>query len=97
MPPSPLQIIGHTRLQMIGLHHSDEKNSREEEAICQFCDRAGFQAGDVIENVDGQTVSDFTDLIQIVQSKRVGEIITVAYRREGKQMKRDVELLPLNE
>lgn len=60
-------------------------------------DRAGFQVGDVIENVDGKTVSDFTDLIQIVQSKRVGEIITVAYRREGKQMKREVELSPLKE
>lgn len=58
-------------------------------------DRAGFQAGDVIEDVDGQTVSDFSDLIQIVQSKRVGEIVTVTYRREGKQMVREVELSTL--
>lgn len=58
-------------------------------------DRAGFLAGDVIENVDGQTVSDLSELSQIIQGKRVGEIIIVIYRREGRLMEREVELSPI--
>ena len=58
-------------------------------------DRAGFQTGDVIENVDGQTVSDFNELVQIIQSKRIGETVTITCRRDGKQLERQVKLSPI--
>lgn len=47
---------------------------------------AGMQADDVIVEVDGEAVSNLADLTEIMESKAVGEEITVTALRRGERM-----------
>lgn len=46
--------------------------------------RAGIKPGDIIENVDNDTVGEGKDLLRAVLQKPVGHEITVGVRRDGK-------------
>ena len=49
--------------------------------------------GDIIVSIDGETVSDFADLINyLISNTSVGEVVTLTILRDGKQMELDVTL-----
>jgi len=49
--------------------------------------------GDIIVGIDGETVSDFADLINyLISNTSVGEVVTLTILRDGKQMELDVTL-----
>lgn len=47
---------------------------------------AGLQSGDVVVNVDGQTVTGTTTLRNALASHKPGDVVTVVYQREGQTM-----------
>ena len=48
--------------------------------------------GDIILNVDGQDVNSLDDIYQVLDAKKVGEEVTVKYRRDGKVLTTKVRL-----
>ncbi len=54
--------------------------------------KAGLKAGDVIVNVDGKDVSTAQDLVQMIQSAKVGQSINVTYYRGDAKNTTDVVL-----
>ncbi|GII85864.1 hypothetical protein Ssi03_38540 [Sphaerisporangium siamense] len=49
-------------------------------------DKAGLKAGDVIMEIDGQPVSDQSELIVAIRSKAPGDTVTLKFRRDGRDM-----------
>lgn len=59
-------------------------------------DRFGrIYLGDIITKVDGKEVNSLDDIYQVLDSKKIGEIVSVEYRREGKTLSTKVTLQPL--
>ena len=55
-------------------------------------DRAGIQRGDVILGVDGTSVSDGDDLVEIIAATPVGDEVKIEILRDGKRKNLDVEI-----
>ncbi len=55
-------------------------------------DRAGLQSGDVIQAIDGETVSGPDDIQQAVQDTEVGTQLPLRLRRDGRNMNLEVEV-----
>ncbi len=55
-------------------------------------DRAGIAAGDVIVAIDGDPVRDYTDFHRAIETKAVGQTITVALRRGAQRVAIPVRL-----
>jgi peroxiredoxin len=55
--------------------------------------RAGLGAGDEVVGLDGNAVSDPTELISRIQSRGVGETLTLAVLRDGKERKVSLALV----
>ena len=53
---------------------------------------AGIQKGDIIVEVNGQSISDGGDLQRILQSKNVGDTLKVTILRDGNKRLLNVEL-----
>ena len=53
---------------------------------------AGLQTGDVITGIDGISVKSFDDLVAALKDRNVGDAVTVAYKRQGKNKKATVTL-----
>ena len=53
---------------------------------------AGLQTGDVITGIDGISVKSFDDLVAALKDRKVGDAVTVAYKRQGKNKKATVTL-----
>lgn len=51
--------------------------------------------GDIILSVDGQDVNGLDDIFQLLEQKKIGDIVTVKYRREGKVLTTKVTLQAL--
>jgi len=49
-------------------------------------DRAGFRAGDIIREVNGEAIQDESSLVSIVDDARVGDVLTVKVFRERKEL-----------
>jgi serine protease Do len=49
-------------------------------------DRAGFKPGDIILEVNGEEIPDESALVAIVDEARVGDVLQVKVRREGKEI-----------
>ncbi len=49
-------------------------------------ERAGFKPGDIILEVNGEEISDESSLVAIVDDARVGDVLRVKVRREGKEL-----------
>ena len=56
--------------------------------------RAGLQQGDAVLSVDGQAVNDETSLNYRVGTRRVGEVVTLRYARNGKVLTAEVAVQP---
>lgn len=48
--------------------------------------------GDVILKIDGKEVNNLDDIYQILETKKIGENVTVTYRRDGKELSTKVTL-----
>lgn len=51
--------------------------------------------GDIILSVDGQNVNGLDDIYQLLEQKKIGDSVTVKYRREGKVLTTTVTLQAL--
>lgn len=52
--------------------------------------------GDIITHVDGKEVNSLDDIYQILETKKIGDEVTVKYVREGKSNSAKVTLQPVN-
>ncbi len=59
--------------------------------------KAGLKAKDIITELDGKKVKDASALIKIVDAKKPGDEISIAYLREGKLSTAKTKLLPRSE
>ncbi len=55
-------------------------------------DDAGLQTGDVIVKIDDTKITDFDDLKVALKDKKPGDDIELSYKRQGKTIKKTVEL-----
>lgn len=55
-------------------------------------EKAGLQSGDRIVAIDGKEVSEYSDLSAQLQTKKVGQVVTVTYARNGEKHKAKVKL-----
>jgi S1-C subfamily serine protease len=53
---------------------------------------AGMEEGDIITALDGQRVSDYTSLTQVLAEKQIGQSVKVSYNRDGKSQSAEVAL-----
>ena len=51
--------------------------------------------GDIIISVDGQNVNNLDDIYQVLETKKIGDTVTVKYRREGKELETKIVLQAL--
>jgi S1-C subfamily serine protease len=51
--------------------------------------------GDVITHVDNQEVNNLDDIYQVLEKRKVGDVVEVRYRREGKEQRTKVTLQPI--
>lgn len=54
-----------------------------------------LEAGDIIHSVDDVPVRNSSDLLSYLKGKNAGDIVTVAFQRDGKKKSGDIELIPL--
>jgi len=47
--------------------------------------KAGLKAGDIITSVDGQSIKDGDELVNIISAKKPGSTVKIGYLRNGKQ------------
>jgi S1-C subfamily serine protease len=51
--------------------------------------------GDVLLSVDGQPVNNLDDIYQVIDKKKIGDLVDVSYRRDGKTFSAKVKLKAL--
>jgi serine protease Do len=49
-------------------------------------DKVGFKVKDLIEKLDGKTVSSYDDIVDVLKKKKEGEEVTVDFLRAGSPM-----------
>jgi len=55
-------------------------------------ERAGLREKDIITEIDGEKIGKTSDLFQKIRSHKPGDVVSIAFLREGKYGKADVEL-----
>jgi S1-C subfamily serine protease len=45
--------------------------------------KAGLQTGDIVTKIDGQKMTDTNDLAKVIQTKKIGDTVTLEYYRDG--------------
>lgn len=68
------------------ISHVDEKGSAAKAGLKGMTqDRLGrIYLGDIILSVDGQDVNNLDEIYQVLDKKKIGDVVEVKYRREGK-------------
>lgn len=46
--------------------------------------KAGLLKGDILKSIDGNTLGDFSDLVDFMQSAEVGQRVSISYERDGR-------------
>ena len=82
-PPAPLAFEGTTARSL----PPETKSSAGGPAA-----KAGFKAGDVLLEVGGQKTDDLRALLQVLQSKKPGDTVTVHFLRDGKRQAINLKL-----
>jgi PDZ domain-containing protein len=54
-----------------------------------------LEAGDIIKQVDRVPVRKSSDLFSYLKGKRAGDVVTVAFSRDGNEKRKHIELIPL--
>ena len=47
--------------------------------------KAGLRGGDIVTALDGQPINGPEELIVAVRSKNVGDVVSLTYKRDGKE------------
>lgn len=47
-------------------------------------EEAGLKKGDVLRKIDGNTLEDFSDLVEFMQQTEVGQQVAITYERDGR-------------
>ena len=55
-------------------------------------EKAGLKPNDDIKAIDGQVVNEFSELAKMLDSYKIGDVITITVEREGKLMEFEVKL-----
>lgn len=55
-------------------------------------DKAGLQEKDIITKIDDQAIDEKNDLVTVLGTKKVGEVVTLTVLRDGKELTIDVKL-----
>ncbi|HEX2053088.1 MAG TPA: PDZ domain-containing protein [Actinomycetota bacterium] len=55
-------------------------------------DEGGLENGDIITDVEGTRISSMDDLTNAIESRRVGDRVTITYERNGESRTAEVEL-----
>lgn len=55
-------------------------------------ERAGFEEGDIVVEFDGEKVEDYSDLVEKIHAKDIGDEVRVKVKRNGKTKKLDLVL-----
>ncbi len=76
------------------ISHVDERGSAAKAGLKGITqDRYGrTYLGDIILSVDGQDVNSLDDIYQVLDKKKIGDVVQVKYSREGKTRTVDVKL-----
>ena len=79
------------------ISYIDEKGSAAKAGLKGMTqDRYGrTYLGDIILSVDGQDVNSLDDIYQVLDKKKIGDLVEVKYTREGKLRTAKVKLQPL--
>ena len=48
-------------------------------------EKAGLEVGDIITKLDGQAIGSMDEMIQLMESKNIGDSITLTYVRNGQE------------
>ncbi len=48
-------------------------------------EKAGLEVGDIITKLDGQAIGSMDEMIQLMESKNIGDTITLTYVRDGQE------------
>ena len=55
-------------------------------------EKAGLKEGDVIKNIDGVSISKFSDLTGYLNAKRPNDVVSLTLNRKGKELTKKVVL-----
>lgn len=65
----------------------------EESAAAQ----AGLQTGDILKSIDGQSLNDFSDLVEFMEGAEVGQKVSLGYERNGQVQQTEATLQERND
>lgn len=54
--------------------------------------KAGLKSEDILLSIDGQTISTYTEMVDMIRAKKPGDAIEVEVRRDGKKKKYNITL-----
>lgn len=76
-------------LGVTGTERDDESDGAKVESVQpgSAAEKGGVEAGDVIVEFDGKKTADFDQLRQAILGKMVGDIVKIAVKRDGKELK----------
>ncbi len=78
----------------LGIRGRDDQNGALIESVIDgtAADDADFQPSDIIIAVDGETVTSYSELGEVLRSKEIGESVSITIVRNGTQEEVEVEL-----
>jgi membrane-associated protease RseP (regulator of RpoE activity) len=95
--PSTPQVPGTSNGAFLGVSTQAASNGQQGVPVAAVqsgspADQAGLKAGDVITAVDGNSVTDPSQLSQAIRSHQSGEQVTITYTRNGTSAQVQVKL-----
>jgi serine protease Do len=83
---------------LVNLRSGDDLPCVIEQVIAgSAADKAGIQIGDVIEEVNGETIKRFDELRMMISQYRVNDTLSLQLLRGGEKLKLDVTLGSIEE
>lgn len=58
---------------------------------------AGLQRGDVINNIDGQTIANYNECLRTIRTHKPGDVVTLSYTRNGETRSTTARLVSIGE
>ncbi len=95
--PNKIYFGNHTKKEKIafmGIIGSTKNGKAELSKIIEGgpAEKAGFEKGDIVTEFDGEHVGDYSDLVNKIHAKKIGDKVKVKVERDGKSKKLNLEL-----
>jgi protein involved in polysaccharide export with SLBB domain len=81
----------------LGLVISQQGGSVVVDSVIGAAEKAGVKPGDIVLKVDGKVVTSARDLTSYIQTRSVGQTVTLLIKRDGKEMTIPVTLTKMPE